>query len=74
MSHVTARQEVETLLNSLKLPIDERGMRRAAARAEWFAAQAQPLELPTSSALNSARLAVSRRAAGHCAGRAKAHL
>ena len=46
MSHVTARQEVETLLRSLKLPIDERGMRRAAARQEWFAAQGQPLELP----------------------------
>jgi chromosome partitioning protein len=46
MSHLTARQEVETLLQSLKLPIDERGMRRAAARREWFAAQAQPLELP----------------------------
>ena len=46
MSHVTARQEVETLLRQLKLPIDERGMRRAAARQEWFAAQAQPLELP----------------------------
>ena len=46
MSHVTARQEVETLLRSLKLPIDERGMRRAAARQEWFAAQSQPLELP----------------------------
>jgi chromosome partitioning protein len=46
MSHVTARQEVETLLKSLKLPIDERGMRRAAARQEWYAAQSQPLELP----------------------------
>ena len=46
MSHVTARQEVETLLKSLKLPIDERGLRRAAARQEWFAAQALPLELP----------------------------
>jgi len=46
MSHVTARQEVETLLRSLKLPIDERGMRRAAARQEWFAAQSQPLDLP----------------------------
>ena len=32
------------LLESLKLPIDERGRRRAAARAEWFAAPAQPLE------------------------------
>ena len=46
MSHVTARQEVETLLKSLKLPLDERGMRRAAARQEWFSAQSQPLELP----------------------------
>jgi len=45
MSHVTARQEVETLLRSLKLPLDERGMRRAAARQEWFAAQGTPLEL-----------------------------
>jgi chromosome partitioning protein len=46
MSHVTARQEVETLLTSLKLPIDERGVRRVAARQEWFVAQARPLELP----------------------------
>jgi chromosome partitioning protein len=46
LSHVTARQEVDALVRSLKLPLDERGMRRAAARQEWFAAQAQPLELP----------------------------
>jgi chromosome partitioning protein len=46
LSHVTARQEVETLLRTLRLPLDERGMRRAAARQEWFAAQASPLELP----------------------------
>ena len=45
MSHVTARQEVETLLRALKLPLDERGLRRAAAKQEWFAAQANPLEL-----------------------------
>ncbi len=45
MSHVTARQEVESLLTSLKLPFDERGLKRAAARAEWFAAADQPLEL-----------------------------
>jgi chromosome partitioning protein len=45
LSHVTARQEVETLLGALKLPLDERGLRRAAARREWFAAQANPLEL-----------------------------
>ena len=45
LSHVTARQEVETLLKALRLPLDERGLRRAAARSEWFAAQASPLEL-----------------------------
>ena len=45
LSHVTARQEVETLLAALKLPLDDRGLRRAAARAEWFAAAANPLEL-----------------------------
>jgi chromosome partitioning protein len=45
LSHVTARQEVDTLLGALKLPLDERGLRRAAARQEWFAAQANPLEL-----------------------------
>jgi chromosome partitioning protein len=45
MSHVTARQEVETLLAALRLPIDERGIRRAAARAEWFATAGEALEL-----------------------------
>ena len=32
------------LIEALKLPIDERGRRRAAARAEWLAAQDKPLE------------------------------
>jgi chromosome partitioning protein len=45
LSHVTAREEVETLLSVLRLPLNERGMRRVAARQEWFAAQATPLEL-----------------------------
>ncbi len=39
-----ARQEVRTLLDSLRLPLDERGRRRAAARAEWFASRDNPLE------------------------------
>jgi chromosome partitioning protein len=43
-SHVTARDEVKGLIDSLKLPIDERGKRRVAARAEWLAASAKPLE------------------------------
>ncbi len=45
MSHVTARQEVEALIAALKLPIDERGRRRAAARSEWFSAMDKPLEI-----------------------------
>jgi hypothetical protein len=45
LAHVTARQEVMALIDHLKLPLDERGQRRAAARAEWFSAQDTPLEL-----------------------------
>ena len=37
LSHLTARQEVRALVEALKLPIDENGRRRAAARAEWAA-------------------------------------
>jgi chromosome partitioning protein len=44
-SHVTARDEVKALIDALKLPIDERGKRRAAARAEWTAASGKPLEI-----------------------------
>lgn len=45
MAHVTAREEVTSLLRQLKLPLDERGRRRAAARAEWFAQVDRPLEI-----------------------------
>jgi chromosome partitioning protein len=44
LSHLTARQEVRRLIDALKLPIDERGRRRAAARAEWLATQDRPLD------------------------------
>jgi chromosome partitioning protein len=44
LSHLTARQEVQRLIGELKLPIDERGRRRAAARAEWVAAQDKALD------------------------------
>ncbi|MGB7098728.1 MAG: hypothetical protein WBD95_08170 [Xanthobacteraceae bacterium] len=43
-SHVTARDEVKRLIDSLRLPIDERGKRRAAARAEWAAAATRLLD------------------------------
>lgn len=44
-SHGTARDEVKLLIDALRLPIDERGKRRAAARAEWLAAADKPLEI-----------------------------
>jgi chromosome partitioning protein len=37
-SHSDAGLEVQALLEALKLPIDDRGRRRAAARAEWSSA------------------------------------
>jgi len=45
LTHVTARSEVTALIEALKLPLDARGARRAAARAAWFAAQGRPLEV-----------------------------
>ncbi len=45
MGHVTAREEVTSLLRQLKLPLDERGRRRAANRAEWFTQVDKPLEV-----------------------------
>jgi hypothetical protein len=40
-----AREEVTSLLRQLKLPIDERGRRRAANRAEWFNQVNKPVEV-----------------------------
>jgi chromosome partitioning protein len=45
MERVMAREEVTRLLRQLKLPIDERGRRRAANRAEWFSQVDKPLEV-----------------------------
>ena len=45
LAHVTARDEVMSLIATLKLPLDARGQRRAAARAAWFAALQNPLEV-----------------------------
>ena len=46
LGHVTARQEFMNLLRQLRLPLDERGCRRAANRAEWFAHAGEPLQAP----------------------------
>jgi ATPases involved in chromosome partitioning len=45
MSHLTAREEVIALLNTLHLPLSENGRRRAAARAEWYSVMEQPLQV-----------------------------
>ena len=45
LSHVTARRELMRLMETLKLPLDERGQQRAAAHAAWIAARDKPLEL-----------------------------
>jgi chromosome partitioning protein len=45
LGHVRAREEVASLLRQLKLPIDERGRRRSANRAEWFSQVDKPLEV-----------------------------
>ena len=44
-SHHAARREIEALLAALKLPIDSKGLRRAAVRSEWFAGSDKPLVL-----------------------------
>ena len=43
-SRLPARGEVQGLLEALKLPINDRGRRRAALRAEWFASRDSPLD------------------------------
>lgn len=43
-AHMTARAEVQSLLAGLMLPLNERGRKRAAARAEWFMSAGEPLE------------------------------
>ena len=44
-SHVTAREEVVTLLNALHLPLSENGKRHAAARAQWYSVIEEPLQV-----------------------------
>jgi chromosome partitioning protein len=45
LSHVTARTEVQALVDTLKLTLDERGPARMAARAEWLAGRGNTIEL-----------------------------
>ena len=43
-SRLPVRWEVQGLIGALKLPINDRGRRRAALRAEWFASRNSPLD------------------------------
>ena len=45
LPHLSVQQEVLRLIDGLKLPLNENGRRRSAARQEWFAAQDSPLEV-----------------------------
>jgi chromosome partitioning protein len=45
LSHAMARRELMNLMETLKLPIDERAQQRAAARAEWSAVRDKPLDV-----------------------------
>ncbi len=46
LSHLAARQEIRQLLTSLRLPIDDRGKKRANARKAWATASNQPIDMP----------------------------
>jgi len=44
LSHLAAKQEVRSLVASLRLPLDEAGRRRAEARKRWMAKGEEPIE------------------------------
>ena len=46
LSHLTARQEIRQLLSTLRLPIDDRGKKRAAARRVWLNTEQKPVAMP----------------------------
>ena len=46
LSHLAARQEIRQLLSTLRLPIDDRGKKRAAARRVWFKTEHKPVAMP----------------------------
>jgi len=46
LSHLSARQEIRQLLSTLRLPIDDRGKKRAAARRVWLNTEQKPVAMP----------------------------
>ena len=46
VSHMAARQEIRNLIRALRLPIDEKGRKRAQARKTWLEKAHLPVEMP----------------------------
>lgn len=46
VSHMAARQEIRNLIRALRLPIDEKGRKRAEARKTWLEKAHLPVEMP----------------------------
>lgn len=46
MSHLTARNEVRSLISSMRLPIDRLGLQRAAARKQWLSKERPLVKVP----------------------------
>lgn len=46
VSHLAARNEVRRLVEALRLPIDDRGRRRAQARREWLSTARPAIRIP----------------------------
>jgi chromosome partitioning protein len=44
-AHLAAQQEMADMMAQLRLPLSERAIRRAGARAEWYARRELPLEM-----------------------------
>ncbi|NKB54094.1 MAG: AAA family ATPase [Rhizobiaceae bacterium] len=46
VSHLSARQEIRKLIRALRLPVDEKGIKRAQARVSWLENSNNPVEMP----------------------------
>ena len=46
VSHLSARQEIRRLIRALRLPVDEKGIKRAEARIAWLESSNAPVEMP----------------------------
>lgn len=46
MSHLTARNEVRSLISAMRLPIDKFGLQRAATRKQWLSRERPVIKVP----------------------------